>query len=153
MKKLLTPIFLAGLVAMIAAACSNTSRLIVTGLEIELTGIERAADGTVSVAWQVKNPNVVSYLFSKVSHKIQLNGISVGSIEDNEPLAVPASNSAARTSKLTGLSAAASHTLDEAVTAGSARYRLDSQITILIYDDTIERSALSNSGTVGVKSK
>jgi hypothetical protein len=154
MKRSLTPVFLLALLAAILTACTNTSRIIATGLEIELTGIERASDGTVTAAWHVKNPNIVSYLFSRVSHKIQLNGTYLGLIEETEPLPVPAtSNDAGRTSKLTKVDAAANRVLTEAASAGSASYRVDTQITILIYDDTVEKSSLTNSGTVPVKAK
>ena len=153
MKRLLTPVFVAAVLAALLTACSNPGRTIATGLEIELTAIEHVSDGSVSVAWHVKNSNVVSYLFSRVSHKITLNGSTIGSIEETEPLAIPASHNAGRTSKLTKVDSSAARVLAEAVAAGSANYRVDSQVTILIYDDTVEKSNLSNSGTVSVKTK
>ena len=153
MKRLLSPFLLLTLLAAILTACSNISRVISTGLDVEIISIERTGEGTAAVSWHVKNSNVVPYLLSHVNHKIQLNGTELGVIDEKEALAVPTNSNAGRTSKLTGLSAAASRVLSEAVASGSASYHIDSQITILIYDDSIEKATLTNSGTVSVKAK
>ena len=154
MKPFFTPLislFLIGALAL--TGCSNTGRMLATGLEVELTSIERESDGSVAVSWQFKNTNIVPYMLSQVTHKIQLNGTVLGTISDKEALALPANNRAGRTSKLAGVDANASRVLTEAIAAGSANYRLDSQITVLIYDDNDEKSALGNSGTVKVTAK
>jgi len=153
MKRFLTPLLSLFVFGAMLSSCTNVSRIIATGLEIEVTALERSSDGTVTAAWNVKNPNIVSYLFSRVNHKIQLNGVALGTIDESEPLALPASSNAGRTSKLTGINAAANATLTEAALKGSASYRIDSQITILIYDDNVEKSVLTNSGTVPVRNK
>jgi hypothetical protein len=153
MKQLITPVFLLTVLAAFFAACTNTSRLIATGLEIDLTAIESASDGSATAEWHVKNPNVVPYLFSHVTHKIFLNGTAVGVIDESEPLAIPSASTADRTSKLSGVDAAAKRALAAAVSAGSANYRVDSLITISIYDDSAEKSVLTHSGTVPVKAK
>lgn len=153
MKKLHTSVFLLALLAAILAGCTNNSRLISTGLNIELTGIERASDGSVSASWRMDNSNIVAYLLTHVRHKIYLNGTYLGTVMDEEPLAVPASTKTGRTSKLTGGNAAATQVLAEAITRGSANYRIDTQIVIRIYDEAVEKAALANSGTVPVTAK
>jgi LEA14-like dessication related protein len=154
MKRFLTPLFsLLLLATFIVTGCSNNSRIIATGLEVEVTGVERESDGSVAVSWQIKNPNIAPYMFSRLSHKIQLNGVTLGSITDLQALPVPANSNAGRTSKLTTLDAAANRAVTEAINAGSANYRIETQITILVYDESVEKSNLSNSGTVTVKTK
>ncbi len=153
MKKLPAPVFLLALLAAILAGCTNTSRLVATGLGVELTKIERTSDGAVSVSWRVENSNIVAYLLSRISHKIYLNGAYLGTIVDEEPLAVPASTNAGRTSKLTGGDASAAQVLAGAIAQGSGNYRMETQIVIRIYDETVEKAALTNSGTVPVAAK
>ena len=88
-----------------------------------------------------------------MSHKIQLNGTTLGTIDEVEALALPANSHAGRTTKLSHVDAAANRALTEAANAGSATYHVDTQVTILIYDDTVEKSALNHSGTVPVVAK
>jgi len=153
MKKFLTPVFLLALLAAIMTGCNNNSRLIATGLRVELAGLERTGENTVSVSWHVANPNVVSYLLSHTSHKIYLNSVLLGNLVDPEPLGVPANANADRISKLTVGDATAARALADAVTHGSATYRVDSQLIIRVYDETTEKSDLTNSGTVPVTTK
>ena len=120
---------------------------------MEVVSLDRAADGSVSAAWRVANPNVVAYLISETSHKIYLDGILVGTIHDTEPLGVPASANADRTTPLKGGAAAGARALTEAIARGSAGYRVDSQITIRVYDEMLEKAVLTNSGTVAVTTK
>jgi len=107
----------------------------------------------VSASWHVANSNVVAYLLTRVSHKVYLNGTYLGTILDEEPLGVPADSTAGRTHKITGGDAAAARVVSDAIAKGTGSYRVDSQIVIRIYGDTIEKSALSNSGTVPVATK
>ena len=58
-----------------------------------------------------------------------------------------------RSGKVIGGDAGASRALDTAVAQGSASYRVDSQITICIYDDSFEESKLTAAGTVVVKAE
>jgi hypothetical protein len=88
-----------------------------------------------------------------VGHKIYLNGTYLGTIVDNEPLGVPASSQAGRTNKLTGGDAAATRVLTEAAASGSGNYRMETQITVLIYGDSVEKASLANTGTVPVTIK
>lgn len=152
MKRCLIPVVLLALLAGFTA-CANSSRIIATGLAIEISSIERTSETSAEVSWHVKNTNIVSYLISRVNHKIQLNGIPLGAVDEKDPLAVPPSSNSGRKSTLTGLNAAANQALIDAARTGTASYRVDSQLTILIYDDNTEKSAVSNSGTTAVTSR
>jgi LEA14-like dessication related protein len=153
MKRFITPLFLLALLTLLFSGCTNSSEIIANGLNMQLTKIERSADGTVLVSWQVDNTNVVSYLLSQVNLKVYLNGTSLGTIEDKEPLPVPASNKSGRTAKLNKIDAAAGQAITEAIASGKASYRANAQVVILIYGDTVEKSVLDDSGTVPVTGK
>ena len=152
MNRLLAPVFLLSLLVAGLAGCASSSEIITRGLRIELTGIERAADGTVAVSWRVQNPNIAPYLFARVSHKIFVNETLIGTTLDKEPMAAPAQAVASRTTKLTG-NDAANRVLTDAMARGTASYRVETQILLNIYDSTVEKSALTNSGTVPVTAK
>ena len=152
MRKFLTPLFLLTLAAVLLPGCSSHNSITV-GLKIELLGIERARDGTAQVTWRVTNPNLASYLLAETSHRIYLNGSLVGKTTDKEPMGVPAQLSTSRTTKLLVADQAAERILREALAAGSASYRVETQVTVRLYGDTIDRSGLTNSGTVPVTGK
>ena len=153
MKRLITPVCLLVILGAMLTGCVDKSQLVASGLRIELTGIERSGTGVLTVAWRVANPNVVPYLLTRFSHKIFLNGTKLGTIVDLEPLGVPPNTNAARTSKLTPGDAAGADAVARALASGSASYRIETQIVIRIYDETIEKSSLTNSGTVPVTGK
>jgi hypothetical protein len=156
MKRFLTHsplVCLALLSAFFLSSCHSNSEVMATGLEVEVTGITQTSDGAAAVSWQLKNTNVVSYLFSQISQEVSLNGTPLGTIVEKDPLPLPPSSSAGRTTKFTALDAAASQALAQAVKAGSANYHINTQITILVYDNMKEKSVLSNSGTVSVKAE
>ncbi len=156
MKRLLTlvPVLsLALLSALFLSSCHNNGEIMATGLEVEVTGITQASDGSAAVSWQIKNTNVVSYLFSQINQQVSLNGTPLGTLVEKDALPLPAGSNAGRTTKVTGLNTAASSALTEAVKAGSAHYRIATQITILVYDNVKEKSVLNNSGTVSVKTE
>lgn len=152
MKKILPPLLLALVLVCGFTACGSPESL-TAGLKLELTGVERAADGTVRVTWRVQNPNVFSYLLDKTFHKLSLNGTLVGTITDNSPLGVPAQSRAERTAVLTPAKPPAAAVIDQAVNQGSAAYRLDSILNVLLLDDKFEKRPLSASGTVPVIAK
>ena len=156
MKRILTlaPVFAFALIsALFLTSCNNTSQLIATGLEVEVTGITQASDGSALISWEFKNTNVVTYLFSHISHQISINGTPLGVIEEKDALPLAPNGTAGRTSTLPALNAAGSQALADAVKVGSANYHIDTQITVLLYDNMKEKSALSGSGTVVVKAK
>ena len=153
MKRFFTPVLLLAISTVLLTACSNLGRVIATGLEGRLTGIVCGSDGSVTASWHVTNTNVFPYLFSRVASKVYINGTYVGSMLDENPMGIPASAEVERSGRITGGDAAASRVLAEALAQGTASYRVDTQITIRIYDDTVEKSVLTNSGTVTVKAK
>lgn len=152
MKRCLPPLVLLVLLG-VFAACSNVSKIIATGLDVEITGIERTADHTAEVSWRLKNPNVVSYLLARVTLKVRLNNVALGTINHSSPLALPANHNVDRTGTLAGLSGDAARALADAVAAGSTNYHVDTEIIVQIYDEDTEKSVLTNSGTVSVKAK
>ena len=153
MKKAFLPFCLLALLVALVSGCTNTSKLVSTGLKAEVTSITRGHDGSVTASWRVTNDNVVAYLFTRVRAKIYLNGSYLGLITNNPPLAIPANTMSVRSGKVIGGDAGASRALDTAVAQGSASYRVDSQITICIYDDSFEESKLTAAGTVVVKAE
>jgi hypothetical protein len=92
-------------------------------------------------------------LTDRVRAKIYLNGTYLGLITNDTPLAIPANTMSVRSGQVTGGDPAARRALDAAVAQGSASYRVDSQITICIYDDSFEESKLTAAGTVVVKAE
>lgn len=152
MKHLFTPLLLLGLVFCGLTGCSSTTEIISAGLRIELTQIRRDSSG-VHVTWRVHNPNVVSYLFSKSTHKLTLDGTVVGTLEDASPVGLPQFNRVERTATLVPANAATAQVVDRALAQGSASYRLDSTVWVLIVDDQIEKIPLSASGSVPVSAK
>jgi len=150
MKRIL-PLLLALVLVCGFTAC-NSMDVIAAGLKVELTGIERAGDGTVHVAWRVQNPNVFPYLLHRTVHKVSLNGTLVGTLTDESPFAVPAQSQAEHTGVLT-LAKSGGTALDQAVAQGSVAYRLDSVVTVLLLDDKFEKIPLNSSGTVTVTAK
>lgn len=151
MKKLLTPLFLLLCGVLFLSGCSHGgSDVIAVGLNAELTGIERTGDGTVMVKWSMVNPNVASYLLSRVTNKIYLNGTFLGTTVDTDAMALPVQQSVSKVSKLTPAGPETARLLTEAAARGSAAYRVDSQLVILLYGETTEKAALTHSGSVPV---
>ena len=136
------------------AGCSGFNRgVTAVGLSVELTGIERAGDGSVSVVWKLINPNVSPYLLERVSQKIYLNGTLVGTTLDTAAMAVPAQQAAGKSSPLTPAGPAAGRLIAEAAVQGSASYRVETQLLIRLYGDVTDKGALSNTGSVPVTGK
>ena len=152
MKKTLSRLFFALVLVCGFTACGSPEFL-AAGLKIELTGIERTGDGTLHVAWHVQNPNVFSYVLSKTSSKLSLNGTLVATLTDDAPLGVPAQSKAERTAVLKPANPAAATVIDQAVAQGSAAYRVDTVLTILLLDDKFEKVSITASGSVHVTAK
>jgi len=153
MMKKLSLLLLAVLLACGFSACSSTSDIIAGDLKVALSRIERAGDGTIQMTWRVDNPNVVSYLVSKGTHKILLNGTLVGNIVQDTPLGVPSHAQLERTTTFVPVNPAAVAVIDQAVAQGSAAYHVDSTMVLLIIDDKFEKIHVTYSGTVPVVAK
>jgi hypothetical protein len=153
MKRLFAPVFLLALVAGFTASCTNPAKVMATGLKGELTGINCASDGTVTAAWRVTNDNVVSYLFSRVSSKVYLNGTLVGLLINENPEGIPANTTVERSGKIKISDEAARRALAAAQEKGTASYVVDTTVTVTTYGDEFEKITLTNSGTVPVTTK
>lgn len=138
---------------LLLASCAQPAKEITVGLKLEVTKIERAADGSVVVDWQVDNGNVVAYLVSRFTHKIYLNGTYLGKVAEDEPFAVPATTLTKRTSKLTDGDPAAADAVSMAAAKGSGVYRIDCAVLFRIYDENTQPAHLTNSGSVPVIAK
>jgi hypothetical protein len=151
MKSLFPPLFLVLCGAFFLAGCGHGSgALIATGLSVELNGIERASDGTVTVKWDMVNPNVAPYVMSRVTNRIYLNGTLLGVTVDDAAMALPAQQTVSKVSKLTLTGHDAARLITEAAASGKVAYRVDSQLVILLYGDTTEKAGLTHAGSVAV---
>ncbi len=151
MKKAITPLALLACAVLFASGCSNTGAVIVTGLRVELTGVERTDGGAVTVSWRLINPNVTPYLLAEVTNRIFVNGTLVGTTLDRDPMGLPANGQAAKASQLVLAGPAAAQML--ATAPGTANYRVESDLVIQIYGNQIEKGSLTNSGTVAITGK
>jgi hypothetical protein len=131
-------------------ACTSDSTVISEGLGIEVLKIERSAAGNCEVSWRITNPNVVTYVLDRSTHKIFLDGVEIGTITQSKRMGVPARDSAAGVASLTPTSPVAIQKLADVVAAGSASYRVESSIWLLLIDDDLSRSQLVNTGKVPV---
>ena len=99
MKKFLTPLFLLSLLAAVFTGCGGSATTMV-GLQVELTGINHAPNGRTQVTWRLVNPNIVPYLVAQANHRVYLDGVLIGTVNDREALAVPAQSKPKRSSEL-----------------------------------------------------
>jgi LEA14-like dessication related protein len=102
------------------------------------------------VTWRVVNPNIVPYLLAQATHRIYLDGVLVGSVNDREPIAIPAQTNQERTMPLVLAGAGADRALAAALKAGSAAYRVETNVLVRLYGDTTEKGDLQGAGTVPV---
>ena len=150
MKSFPTPLALLLVVAALLAGCGGPSTTTV-GLKIELAGVARQSDGRAQVTWRVVNPNIVPYLLARVSHRIYLDGVLVGTLDDREALAIPSQANQERTAALVSAGPAAERALAAAAATGSAAYRVESNVVVRLYGETTEKGELRGAGTVPVK--
>ena len=153
MSKLPLRLFAVALLALVLAGCHGGSNVISVGLKYELVQIEREADGSAQVTWRIVNPNIVPYLVAETEHRITLNGTTIGTTKQDGPIGVPAQQNVERTTKLKVAGASGDQAIRAALATGSASYALDSTITIRLYEEMIDRSKLTNTGTVKVTAK
>lgn len=140
MKKLLASVF-AVLLALFAAACSSSN---FSGLGLELTGLERGADGTVTATVRITNSNVVAFNLPQARHEILLDGREIGTLVVTTPTGVPSQTTVEQTGSVT-LKRGAD------LNAGAASYQLKSDLVVRLYGDRTENKKLGGSGTVVVK--
>lgn len=120
------------------AACSSQ---IPVGLGVELASLELSA-GTATIRYA--NPSVVSYNVEHSSHRVFLDGKFVGTVELKAPLGIPQQRN---------LEQSGTFVVDKGanISAGSANYRLESTLTLVLYGENLQTSKLAGSGTVVVK--
>lgn len=152
MKSFPAPLFLCLLLSALLAGCHGSSTVTV-GLKPELTGITRQNHGPTQVAWRVVNPNIVPYLLGRISHRIYLDGVLVGTIDDREALAIPAQANQERTSTLVIAGTAGEQALAKAAAAGSATYRLETTVIVQLFGEETDKGELLATGSVPVTAK
>lgn len=142
MKKTLLCLFLAGGVLVALTGCSNPPAMI--GLRMELTSIELAVDGSTTATVQIINPNLVAYNLVSATHKIILDGRTVGVLNITRATGVAPQSVAPQSGTLD---------LDKgtALARGAAAYRMDSKFVVRVYGDATRDAKLSSSGTVVIK--
>lgn len=152
MKNFAAPLVLTLLVAFFTAGCFGPTTAMV-GLNVELAAVSRSGDGKVEATWRVLNPNIVPYLVARAEHRIYLDNVLIGTVNDRGALAVPSQSKGERVSAVTLAGPAAEQAVAAAVTAGSASYRLESEVTIRLYGDQTDKTDLRAAGTVPVTAK
>jgi len=139
--------------AFVFAGCQSDGEIIATGVKIEFVRIERAGDGSARVTWRVTNPNVVPYLIHHSTHKLTLDGQTIGTVSDNVPLGVPSRNQVEQTTDLNFANADARARLADLAAKGSAGYNAQTSVWFLLFDDDQVKSEFSESGTVPIIAK
>jgi hypothetical protein len=120
------------------AACSSP---IPVGLGVELLSLEPAT-GKATIRYS--NPSVVGYNIERSSHRVFFDGKFVGTVELKAPLGIPQQHN---------LEQSGTFVADKGVNipAGSANYRVESTLTLVLYGENLQTSKLTGSGTVVVK--
>ena len=152
MKLFPTPLCVLFVFAAFLAGCGGPNTTTV-GLKVELSRVAHGGNGRTEVSWRLVNPNIVPYLLARATHKIYLDGVLVGTVDDREALAVPAQSNQDRTSPLTSAGAGAEAALANAARNGSAAYRVESVVVVRLFGETTEKTDLRATGTVPVAGK
>lgn len=135
-----TLLALCAAVALVVSFSACSSRIPV-GLGIELAALEAAA-GQATVRYV--NPSVVSYNVEHSTHRVFLDGKLVGKIEIKTPLGIPAQRNLEQSGTFVADKGAS-------LPVGSANYRIESELTLVLYGDNQQTSKLSGSGAIVVK--
>lgn len=129
-----------GLLALLAGCASSPK---IRGLTVELAKLEQAADGTVIATLRYTNPNVVAYNVASSTHKLTLNGRSVGTITAEGAVGIPQQFTLTHTGRLKLANGAT-------LPAGSAAYSMSSALILRLYGDATDKATFTNSGTVEI---
>ena len=140
MNRFLLPLFLLG--TLLVAGCSSPPGL--AGLQVELSAVERQADGSAIATVRVVNPTTVSYNVAGATHRVFLDERPVGVLEIKQPMGVPSQNTGLHTGLLTLEKGAA-------LNAGPVAYRLESKVVIVLWGERQETTKLAARGSVTVK--
>lgn len=139
MKKPLLLTLLAACAAFLFTGCGSDAYL--TGMAVELAGIDRSTGGATATLRYV-NPNTVVYNIKKSTHKVFLNGQLVATIQVNDPVGVPAQNAITQQVPLP---------VTGPLAAGEAAYRIESSYELRLFGDSMQDGKSASSGTVVVK--
>lgn len=145
MKKFLLVAFVALGLVWLVGGCGNSSRPMM-GLGLELTALERAADGTATATVTLVNPNVGPYNFASATHRIYVQDRLLGTLTIASPTAVAPQQSATQSGPLALEKGAA-------WPQGAVRYRLESTLKLRLYGDNTQAHKLQGAGTIEVTSK
>ncbi|MFI5357486.1 MAG: hypothetical protein ACHQ4G_09140 [Opitutales bacterium] len=118
-----------------------------TGLSIEVARLERAADGAITVQMILLNPSVVAFNIAGSTHKLFLDGRLAGRLTVTDPVGLAAQSQSAFSALLVpekGVALPAS---------GHAGYRIESELNLRLYGDSVEYTKLAAEGTVPVTAK
>lgn len=140
MKKLLCPLFLALVTACLFSGCSSGVERI--GLQVQLSKLERKADGTAVATLVFSNPNIGSVNIASSSHELTLNGRAAGTLKVAKPLGMPPQQTITATATLQAKTS---------LSSGPASYQLKSVLVMSVLDDDTENYKTQSSGSVTVE--
>jgi hypothetical protein len=135
-----TLLALCAAVALVVSFSACSSQMPV-GLGIELVSLDAKA-GHATVRYL--NPSVVAYNVEHSSHRVILDGKFVGTVELKAPIGIPQQRNLEQSGTFVAEKSAN-------IAAGSASYRLESTLFLVLYGDNLQTSKISGSGTVVVK--
>ncbi len=144
MKFALPFLFCLGLLAALTGCSSHTDK---TGLNIEAVRLVHAADGSVNADLVLLNPSVVAFNVASSKHALYLDGRLVGHVAIKDPVGVAAQSQASLTAPLQ-LEKGAALPAD-----GRAGYRLETELELRLYGETVEYTKLNASGTLTIVGK
>lgn len=113
-------------------------------VDLELVSLDRGADGNGKATLRFINRGIVAYNFKETTTRVLIDGKPVGMIAIKNAVGIPASAAVEQSGVFTADKGAA-------IPTGTARYQLDAQVTVTLYDDNVEKLKLTSSGTVVLK--
>lgn len=113
-------------------------------VDLELVSLDRGADGNGKATLRFINRGIVAYNFKETTTRVLIDGKPVGTIAIKNAVGIPAS---------AAVEASGAFMADKGVSipSGTARYQLDTQVTVTLYDENTEKLKLSSGGTIVLK--
>jgi len=143
MKKAFLSVIITVAAGLLLSSCS-TGRPGLAGLGVELVKIE-VAGGAAHAVVRLKNPNLIAYNIAQSRHKIELGGWS-GVAETRAPFGVPPQSTQEQRVEI------GAGRIDQ-LPAGAADYRLESDLKLRLYGETMESLEIQARGRVVVERK
>ncbi|MBX3737774.1 MAG: hypothetical protein KF715_13845 [Candidatus Didemnitutus sp.] len=113
-------------------------------VDLELVSLDRGTDGNGKATLRFLNRGVVAYNFKETTTRVLIDGKPVGTIAIKHAMGIPASVAVEQSGIFTAEKGAV-------IPSGTARYQLDTQVIVTLYDENTEKLRLSGSGTVVLK--